>query len=153
MDFFTLIEEVEPMLYVVIGALTSLLGGFWHNKHQAEINRIEKDKNLLIKADNVLLELYPLKEKNKKIFISPLTKLRNISIQISSRRYSGLAAKIAQFSLCESFRTKKNLDLLTGEIEMTINPKMIQKFEKNIRNAGRATSGGGAPKVGQKINI
>ncbi|MBI4744502.1 MAG: hypothetical protein HY776_06760 [Actinobacteria bacterium] len=138
---------MEQIVYIVLGSLLALIGGFISQYPQNHLNQIKEDESLLFQADCLLLDYYPLikgkdnhaptdnntlKLKAKEVtFRDDLSK---IAIRICTKRYRGLAVRLTKFALDSTFRTEDNLTSLTHDVQMAINKPMIKKYESEMKD-------------------
>lgn len=138
---------MEQILYIVLGALLALTGGFISQHYQNHLNQIKEDENLLFEAECLLLDYYPLiKRKHNhaptnnntlKLKLEEVTFCNNLSkiaIRIRTKRYRNLAVRLAKFALDDIFRTEDNLASLTRDVQMAINRPMIERYESEMKD-------------------
>lgn len=135
---------MEQILYIVLGALLALMGGFVSQHFQNHLNRIKEDESLLFQAECLLLDCSPLikREHNrdstdnsalkleKATFCNDLSK---IAIRIRTRQYRSLAVRITKFALDDVFRTEDKLSLLIRDVQMAINKPMLRQYESEMK--------------------
>jgi hypothetical protein len=138
---------MEQILYIVLGALLALIGGFISQRYQNHLNQIKEDESLLFQALCLLLDYYPLiKQKHNhaptdnntlKLKAKEVTfcdDLSKIAIRIRIKDYRNLAVRLTKFALDNIFRTEDNLNSLTRDVQMAINKPMIRKYESEMKD-------------------
>ena len=140
---------MEQALYIILGAVLALLGGFIGQNYQNHLAQVREDKALLFQAARLLLNFSALLKKKAKYQnsseyntqisleadeISFCDELSNIAIRICTKKYRDLAAELTAFALDDSERNEDNLYRLTKDVQMSINEPMIKKYEARIKN-------------------
>jgi hypothetical protein len=114
---------MEQILYIVLGALLALLGGFLTQRYQNHILKKREDRELLLRALDVLIDLEAIldalpaaredvKKPCKEIFAS--------ARRIQTKSYYGLAEKLIEFALKDVKHTEEELNKLIDEIRAEI---------------------------------
>lgn len=114
---------MEQIFYIVLGAILALLGGFLTQKYQNYILQKREDRELLLKALDILIDLEPIlnalpvaredvKKPCKAIFAS--------ARRIQTKSYYGLAEKLIEFALKDVKHTEEELNKLIDEIRAEI---------------------------------
>ena len=126
---------MEQILYIILGSLLAILGGFinqWCQNHQAQK---KEDESLLFQAAINLLDQHPL-DKLKADELKEIKfrdELSKIALRIRSRRYRNLAVELSRFALDKVFRTQNNLSELSKNVQKAINKPMIEEYEKQTK--------------------
>jgi hypothetical protein len=114
---------MEQIIYIVLGAFLALLGGFLTQKYQNHILKKREDRELLLKALDILIDLEPIlnalpaaREDVKK----PCKELFAIARRIQTKSYYGLAEKLIEFALKDVKHTEEEFNKLIDEIRAEI---------------------------------
>jgi hypothetical protein len=135
-------------MYILLGALLAVLGGFLDHKYERHLDRKDEEENLLHRCMELLLrynaadsmltsgsQKYDPETKLKVQIASRadryrfLDELGLLAIKLRSKKHRVLALRLTKFALDESFRTEEELYSLTREVQMLLNKPLMERFE------------------------
>ena len=137
----------EQLLYILLGAALSIGGGFLAQRNQSILSRKEEDQRLLWEIETYLLNYHATQSQLQKDtqgqvdqklkyeyeLLTCRENLNKLALRLKSAKYKQISLQIIKFCLDKQFVTQQNLDILTRQVQLNINDKIIKKYEKEIK--------------------
>ena len=115
---------MEQVLYIILGGLLTIIGGFMSQRYTSHLNQIKEDEGLLFKALCALNDYKKFPSDYKKSD----EELWKFVICIKSKRYKRLSAGLLAFTTIITYEKKeKHVDFFLSLIRKTLNKKLDKK--------------------------
>jgi hypothetical protein len=139
------------LLLLLLGALLAVGGGLLAQRQEQILRRQREEEDVLLEANDALLDLHavlsqtdyqepevikeqPTRESVERIgkLLDIRDRLSKLAVRLKRSEHRDIAVRLTKLALDRRLRTKENVYAATRAVQIRLNPKMIQQYEREI---------------------
>lgn len=138
------------LMYLVLGALLSVGGGLLAQRQEQVLRQQRDEEEILLEANDILLKLHcvlsqadyalaadsltpTLESLERKLELLNISdRLTSCAIRMKRSEHRDIAVRLTKLALDPPLRSKTNVSAVTRQVQLRLNPKMINRYESEI---------------------